>query len=254
LSGDFLIDRLKSYSLALSRIFEYCEQNPNCNGQYPNLEEEYFQAIDKLKQEPLTIVMNDSMEVIINAQDGVYLLRRLLYQGDALEKAPELIRAFIEGEGPIINRVLEIEYSLSDGLNLSMLLSVEKYEQFDRENSAEVIEKHYELYPLIPVKLGFFDAFYQAGMLWHDGYLPMAERRFQSSGIPTLIFVNQYDPVTPPENGDLFMQDLSNGTLLILDEGGHGAGNRECKDQVMKAFMDDPASELDTSCLKLYND
>jgi len=42
LSGDFLKDRLKSYSLALSRIFEYCEQNPNCNGQYPNLEEEYF--------------------------------------------------------------------------------------------------------------------------------------------------------------------------------------------------------------------
>jgi pimeloyl-ACP methyl ester carboxylesterase len=129
---------------------------------------------------------------------------------------------------------------------------VEKYEQFDINNSAEKIENHYGPYPLIPVKLGFFDAFYQAGMHWHEGYLPIEDRKFQSSDIPTLIFVNQYDPVTPPENGHLFMKDLSNGTLLILDEGGHGAGNRECKDRVMNAFMEDPAAGLDTSCLNIF--
>ena len=253
LSGDFLMDRLKSYSLALSRIFDYCAQNPDCKDKYPTLEEDYFKAIDKLGQEPLAIAMKDSTEVVINAQDGVYLLRRLLYQGNAREKAPELIEAYMEGEGPIINQVLEIEYSLSDGLNLSMLLSVERYEQFDLDNTATTIENHYKQYPLIPVKLGFFDAFYQAGMQWHEGYLPLTERDFQSSDIPTLIFVNQYDPVTPPENGHLFMNNLGNGRLLILDEGGHGAGNRECKDRVMNAFMDDPSSELDISCLNIYN-
>ncbi|MEN8788345.1 MAG: alpha/beta fold hydrolase [Flavobacteriaceae bacterium] len=253
LDGDFLLDRLKSYSLALSRVFDYCEQNPECKNKYPMLEEDYFKAIDKLKQEPLSVMMNDSMEVVINAQDGVYLLRRLLYQGDAREKIPELIRAYIEGEGSVINQVLAMEYGLSTGLNLSMLLSVEKYEQFDLDNSATAIENQYKKYPLIPVKLGFFDAFYQAGMLWHDGYLPPAERDFESSDIPTLIFVNQYDPVTPPENGHLFMKDLSNGTLLILDEGGHGAGNRDCKDRVMNAYMDNPATDLDTSCLNIYN-
>ncbi len=253
LSGDFLMDRLKSYSLALSRIIDYCAQNPDCNDKYPKLEEDYYRAIDKLRQEPLAITMNDSMEIVINAQDGIYLLRRLLYQGNAREKAPELINAFIEGEGPIINQVLEIEYRLSNGLNLSMLLSVEKYEQFDLDNTATAIENHYKQYPLMPVKLGFFDAFYQAGMQWHNGYLPPNERDFQTSDIPTLIFVNQYDPVTPPQNGHLFMNNLSNGKLLILDEGGHGAGNRECKDRVMNAFMDDPASELDISCLNIYN-
>lgn len=252
LKGDFLLDRLKSYSLALSRIFDYCTQNPDCNAKYPELEAEYFRAIDKLMEEPLPVEMNDSTMVYINAQDGIYLLRRLLYQGNAREKAPELIRAFIEGGGPLINQVLEMEYNLNDGLNLTMLLSVEKYEQFDLENSATVIETHYKQYPLIPVKLGFFDAFYQAGMLWHEGYLSPTERNFKHSDIPTLIFVNQYDPVTPPENGHLFMKDLGNGTLLILDEGGHGAGNRECKDSVMNAFMADPGAELDTSCLNVY--
>ena len=91
-------------------------------------------------------------------------------------------------------------------------------------------------------------------MDWHEDHLPAAERKFEKSDIPTLIFVNRYDPVTPPVNGHLFMEDLSQGTLLILDEGGHGAGNRDCKNQVMIAFMNDPDSAIDTSCLNIYEE
>ena len=254
MSGDFLIDRLHSFSLALSRIFDYCASNPECQSTYPELEKDYFEAIDKLEENPLAVNLNDSTIVHINAQDGVYLIRRLLYQSDAREKAPELIRAFKDGEGEIMQQVLQFEYMLSGFLNLSMLLSVEKYEQFDMANNAEQIENYYRQYPLLPVKLGFFDAFYQAGMLWHPGYLPLDERMFQKSDIPSLIFVNQYDPVTPPENGDLFLKDLSKGQLLVLDEGGHGGGNEECKDQVINAFLNDPEAALDTSCLNIYKE
>ena len=254
ISGDLLLDRLESYSLALSRIFEYCSKTPECKYEYPELKNEYFKAMEKLRQEPLVVGMNDSTTVHINAQDGIYLLRRLLYQGYAREKAPEMIRAFNEGGGPIVNNTLQFEYELSGSLNLTMFLSVEKREQYDPANTSNVIDKWYEQYPLIPVKLGFFDAFYQAGMDWHEDHLPAAERKFEKSDIPTLIFVNRYDPVTPPVNGHLFMEDLSQGTLLILDEGGHGAGNRDCKNQVMIAFMNDPDSAIDTSCLNIYEE
>jgi len=100
--------------------------------------------------------------------------------------------------------------------------------------------------------MGFFNAFYQAGMNWHSASLPMEDRKFEDSEVPTLIFVNRYDPVTPPKNGVLFMENLSNGTLLILDEGGHGGGNEECKNQVITDFMNDPIEKLNTSCLRLY--
>ena len=105
---------------------------------------------------------------------------------------------------------------------------------------------------MLPVKLGFFDAFYQAGMNWHENSLPLADRKFKDSDIPTLIFVNQYDPVTPPENGYLFLENLSNGTLLVLDEGGHASGNPECKDQVIIDFINNPNRDQKTACLKLY--
>jgi pimeloyl-ACP methyl ester carboxylesterase len=254
LSGDFLLTRLDSYSLALSRIFDNCENDPDCKSQYPKLKEDYFKAISILKEKPLDVSMNDSLKVTINAQDGIYLLRRLLYQDNSREKAPELIKAYIDGGGQVINEVLNFEYQLTGGLNLSMLLSVEKFENFNPANTARVIEEIYKKYPLIPVKIGFFDAFYQAGVNWHTSSLPMEDRKFQDSDIPTLLFVNRFDPVTPPKNGHLFKETLSNGTLLILDEGGHGGGNRKCKDKVISDFMNDPNGKLDISCLNLYKE
>lgn len=255
LSGDFLLDRLHSYSLALGRIFEYCENDIKCRQEYPNLKEDYFNAISKLKLKPLTVSFNDSLRATINAQDGIYLLRRVLYQNNSREKVPELISALIEGEGPVIDEALQFEYHLTEGLNLTMLLSVEKYENFNPDNTTGVIKESYKKYPLIPEKMGFFDAFYQAGMNWHTGSLPMEDRKFQDSDIPTLIFVNRYDPVTPPENGSLFMENLSNGTVLILDEGGHGSsGNDACINQIMIDFMNDPHGPLNKSCLNLYTE
>ncbi|WP_445381767.1 alpha/beta fold hydrolase [Robiginitalea sp. IMCC43444] len=254
LSGDFLMDRLYSYSLALSRIFEYYENQEECSTTHPNLKQDYFRAIERLENKPLQINFNDSIEVTINAQDGIYLLRRLLYIGNAREKAPELIQAFLIGQGEVLQEVLQFEYALTGGLNLTMLLSVERFEQFNEENNTEKIEAAYANYPLIPVKLGFFDAFYQAGMSWHEARLPMEDRVFRDSDIPTLIFVNRYDPVTPPKNGHLFMENLSKGKLLILDEGGHGSGNQQCKDSVVSAFLSNPQATLDTGCLNLYQE
>ena len=254
LSGDFLLNRLESYSLALSRIFDYCDNSPECKSKYPQLKTDYFSAIDKLELHPLEVSMNDSVTVVVNAQDGIYLLRRLLYQANAREKAPELIHDYLNDGGKVLDQVLQFEYQLTSGLNLSMLLSVEKYENFDPSNTAAVIREHYGKYPLIPAKLGFFDAFYQAGGDWHQASMPIPDRRFRESDIPTLIFVNRFDPVTPPKNGYLFKEQLTNARLLVLDEGGHGGGNPDCKNAVILAFMNAPETPLDTSCLNLYEE
>ena len=252
LSGDFLLNRLDSYSLALERIFDYCQDTPSCQSSYPDLKTDYFNAIKKLEAAPLTVAMNDSISVVINAQDGIYLLRRLLYQANSREKAPELIRAYLEGGGQVIQEVLTFEYQLTGGLNLSMLLSVEKFENFNPANTSDVLASQYKNFPLIPVRLGFFDAFYRAGMDWHGSSLPLEERQFKISDIPTLILVNQFDPVTPPKNGYLFKEKLPQGLLLVLDEGGHGGGNQECKDRVISNFMSTPTAALDTSCMNIY--
>lgn len=254
LSGDFLLNRLDSYSLSLSRILDYCREQEACRKNYPELKADYLAAIAKLEQDPLKVTFRDSLDFWVNAQDGVYLLRRLLYQANALEKAPQLVRELRGGGGPVLGEVLEFEYELTGGLNLSMLLSVERFENFNPELTSETLDAAYEDYPLIPVPLGFFDAFYREGMGWHQALMPLSDRKFKTSAVPTLLFVNRYDPVTPPANGYLFLEDLPNGHLLILDEGGHGGGNEDCKAGVMRSFMRNPQSLPDTSCLNLFEE
>ena len=69
-----------------------------------------------------------------------------------------------------------------------------------------------------------------------------------------MIFVNQYDPVTPPENGALFQKDLATSKLYILDEAGHSGGDFNCKMKVMVEFMNSPNKNPDSSCLKIFKE
>lgn len=251
LGGDFLVGRLNSYSLALNRIFEYCDNTPACKLKYPNLEEAYLEGIAKLENAPIKVEMKDG-PFYVNAQDGLYLLRRRLYSNDSREAIPRLIEAYNNGGGKIIEEIIDSEFLFTGGYNSSMWLAVERYEQFNPEYTPERLEEVYADLPLFPAKLGIFNAMYNAGTSFHDASLPIEARIFQNSSVPSLITVNQYDPVTPPENGHLFKEKLPNGQLFILDEGGHGGGNPTCRAQVMIEFMDDPEGDLDTSCLKIY--
>ena len=253
LTGDFLINRLDSYGLALSRIFNYCKNNTGCNQQYPNLEADYHEAIAQLKKEPLEIDL-DGQPFFVNAQDGVYLIRRKLYGNDSRTAIPEMIKAFLEKDKSIIKNVVDFERRFGGGINSSMLLAVERYEQYMPQFTTNEVEAYYDNLPLLNVRLGYFDAVYEAGRDWHNAVLTESKKQFQPSSIPTLITVNQYDPVTPPENGHLFKKQLSNAHLFILDEGGHGGGNTACRHKVMIAFMDDPNQTLDSSCFNLYEE
>ena len=249
INGDLLIDRLKSYSLALERIFSYCENDTSCYTEYPELKEDYLTVINTLEQNPLEIDI-DGKPFFINAQDAVYFLRRKMYGADSRTMVPALIKEYQDGGGPIIKNLIENEFKAT--YNYSMWFSVERYEMFNPENTSEVIDEIYETLPLLPVKLGFFSPVYLALGDWHDASLSEDKKTFQSSSVPTMITVNHFDPVTPPENGHILMEKLTNGQLFILDEGGHGGGDVACRNKVMIAFMDDPGGNLDTSCLNIY--
>lgn len=251
LGGDFLISRLHSYSLALERIFDYCQKDADCKTAYPDLRADYLSAINALKEQPFSVEI-DGQTFNVNAQDAIYLLRRLLYGTDSREKAPLLIQAFKNHESEPIIDVLHREMNLIEHYNATMWLAVERYEMFDPRNSAQVIDSFYQTLPLFPEKLGQFTSLYMAGQTWAGPYLPTEQRTFQSSDIPTIIFVNRYDPVTPPENGKIMQEQLSNSQLFILDEGGHGGGDWDCRLKVMNDFMNDPEAHLDSGCLNLY--
>ena len=253
MSGDFLIDRLQNYTRALQKIFSYCDNNPQCLERYPNLKDTYLEAIKSLQKQPIELDL-DGKIFHLNAQDALYLLRRRLYGNDSRSRVPELIMAYYDRRGQPIKEVIRFEYLFSDYYNSSMWLAVERSEMFDLKNTPEVINEIYKNASLLPTRMGMFNALYIAAKNWHNFTLTSQEKQFKISKVPTLITVNQFDPVTPPAYGHLFKERLPNGQLYILDEGGHGGGNAMCRAKVMIDFMDNPKGKLDTSCLNIYKD
>ncbi len=251
IKGDMLVDRLKSYSLALSRVIEYCNNDAECHEAYPTLQEDYFKAIKSLAEKPLELVINGD-SVYLNAQDGIFFVRRLLYGNNSRSDVPALIKEYLNGGGPLIVELVEEEYA--PDYNFAMWFAVERHEMYDPNNTQDVVDKVYDSLSLLPYRLGLFNAVYMNLGRLHDSGASADQKKFNPSSIPTLITVNQFDPVTPPENGRIMMESLSAGRLFILDEGGHGGGDMNCRNKVMIDFMDNPTGELDASCLNVYKE
>ncbi len=250
-TGDFLIDRLQNYSDALEKVLNYCSDDPTCKLQYPRLRESYIETIEKLKSSPIQFEV-DGIPFYVNAQDAIYFLRRVLYWNNSLEIAPAFIEEMSKGGGPILQDL--IMGVIGDNYNNLMWLSVERNEMYDPNITGQEIEAMYRNLPLLPAELGLFTGAYLAMNHLHDNTLSEEKRTPLVSSVPTMIMVNQYDPVTPPENGYIFKEKLPNAFLYILDEGGHGGGNVDCRNRVMIAFMDDPGKSPDSSCLKLVQE
>ena len=69
------------------------------------------------------------------------------------------------------------------------------------------------------------------------------------SDVPTLILAGAYDPITPPSFAEFIEPGFTNGQLAVLPHVGHGAVIDACGMEIALAFMADPQSEADTSCI-----
>lgn len=250
LEGDFLLPRLHNYSRALGRLFDYCKSGMDCGPGSADLKQDYVDALKGLQRQPINLE-TQAGAFIVNPQDAIYLLRTLLYRKDARVLVPDFIRALGARDSSRITEVVERDIAAQKYYNSSMWLAVERYEKFYAADSPETVKKAYDGFDLLPFELGLFTSLYLEGSAWHGNSLAPSERRLQVSDIPTIILVNQDDPVTPPSDGVKMQQRLPNSRLLITGDAGHGAADRTCQFSIMSQFMDNPEGPLDTTCLNL---
>jgi pimeloyl-ACP methyl ester carboxylesterase len=71
---------------------------------------------------------------------------------------------------------------------------------------------------------------------------------------PVLIMTGEWDPVTPPANGDAIAKTLPNSLHVVVNDGAHGLSGLngiECLNRVMTEFVERGSVKgLDTTCVK----
>jgi pimeloyl-ACP methyl ester carboxylesterase len=71
-----------------------------------------------------------------------------------------------------------------------------------------------------------------------------------SSDVPVLIFAGQFDPIAPPEWGQLAAETLSSSFFYEFPGLGHGVMDSDhCALGIGLQFLDEPTTEPDASCL-----
>ena len=70
------------------------------------------------------------------------------------------------------------------------------------------------------------------------------------SEVPTLLLSGFFDPVTPPEYGEIALESFPQGQHVIDPVGSHGvAFNDDCSRGIVEEFLDHPANPVDSDCL-----
>ena len=247
--NDYLLSRLEDYSASLRKVFDYCQSNAECREQYPNLEATYFEVLDRLSRNPLEAEFN-GQPFILNARDAIFFLRYELYKSRSLTLAPRFIEALRTGNLDWINEVIDSRGMSTS--NYAMFLACENYEEYDHSVTADVVARKYEELELLPYELPIFTSLYLTSADFLKSHATAEMKEYELSHVPSLIFINQFDPVTPPENAAIFQSKMTNSHAFVIDAGGHGGGDMDCKRQIMDAFMSAPEAELDAGCLNLY--
>lgn len=87
--------------------------------------------------------------------------------------------------------------------------------------------------------------------VWKVPQADASENEAVVSDIPTLVLNGSFDPITPPDWGEVAAQTLSRSYLYTFPGVGHGSVDVvDCATQIALQFLSNPAAEPDASCIQ----
>lgn len=242
---------------SLDEIFKACGmEDSKCQKAYPDLEPFFYQLVDQLNHAPARISVEDSgkrySQVYLDGDSFVATLGDILYSRDELGEIPRIIYA--AGNG----RFTEIEkyYFLSErsrdfawGMYFSVYCM--EFERFNPDN--------YDLSRVKP-ELQYMN---EASEQFINRVCPSYDHQNEANGntritqkvVPILIFSGHFDPVTPPQFGQMVADSLGikPGFVFVSPTHAHGSsefGNftgdfSKCANGIIRNFFNDPVQKPD---------
>ena len=237
----------------LRLVFDQCAADRRCHAAFPTLEADFFSVVDELEARPVELAMTDPIRfpdarIVINGTVFVAGIFQGLYEQAFVPFLPILVRELKAGNESML-------YAMADSLapdphfvSQGLRYAVDCYEHIPYA-TAEALAEDRAAHPQLAVFHNLSDeqAICDA---WHSVRAGPAELQAATSDIPTLVAAGEFDPITPPSYARLAAERLRNATLFEVRGASHGVIlHSDCAQGIMQAFLDDPLSPPDTSCV-----
>lgn len=237
----------------LRTVFERCEAQADCQAAFGDAEQQMWTFLKKLADAPLDMRLPNSgtgefEDLTFTREHAVIALRMFSYGPETMGLIPLLVS--LANHGQVENMAYQsmmIGASLEEGLNNALELSVLCAEDVPFMRSPSPIDNSL-------FGNNFVDLLKQRCEIWDSVAVDDDFKEDVVSDIPTLLLSGELDPVTPPAFADKTMETLSKAQHLVAKGQGHIAATRGCMPKIMGQFINDPESELDTECMKSFQD
>ncbi|MDC8004712.1 alpha/beta fold hydrolase [Aureisphaera galaxeae] len=239
-----------NYMGSLRKVFEKCENDPECSDQYPDLEKVYYETIAQLKDEPLTVKAKKKMipsgEFTYNAEDFKIAIQQALYRKSLIEIIPLLVYQFHDRNEEALGNLVEAFSSLL-GMDYGVYYCVSCNEALP-ENSNDAYALNAQQYAGLQGGVSFYGSDFKVCDQWNSNTTLPSFTSADSTAVlkaPVLVFSGEFDPITPWENGQRVTEKYANSTNITGFTYGHTPSFTRIGKNIATTFLEDPNATLD---------
>jgi pimeloyl-ACP methyl ester carboxylesterase len=241
---------------ALQGVLSECEADEACHTAFPQVKTDAKRVLEQLLQSPAQVEVKlprskDPVTVTLNRNLAAEAVRYMLYSPVGAGRVPLFLHLAAEGNyAPLAQAALFYRENLVATGSNGMYLSVTCAEDLPFVKAEEAKQIGANTF------LGSYRYEQQSAacQMWPKGIVDAKYAEPVRSDKPVLIMTGEWDPVTPPSQGDAVARTLPNSVHLVVNDGAHALGGLlgiECIDRVMTQFVErGSAKDLDTSCAK----
>jgi len=244
---------------AVMRLLDACAADEACDSAYPNLQEVLFEVIDQLNTEPVPITVTNpldgqSYDAWLTGDAVLGNLVTFLYITQIIPVLPQAIFDVYNGDYGLMTQLSSTKLALLDLTTRGMLFSVLCTEDLIGRTPEDLLNIRAAL-PRQMVGTADPEVIVEYGIFGICENWPVEEadpwvKEPLVSDIPTLVLEGEFDPVTPPEYGQLVAENLSNSYFFEFPGEGHNIiVANECARSIAGAFIDDPTRAPDAACI-----
>lgn len=250
--GDFPV----SNERALQGVIAECAADEACNNAFPNLKDEAKSLLAQLIKEPVEVEIQkpnstERVKVKLSRDLAAEAIRYMLYHPASASRVPLTIHTAAKGDfAPLVQAALRYRRNLVGTGSNGMYLSITCAEDLPwiKPGEGEKLAENTFLgdYRLRQQR--------EACQLWPRAEVERDYAQPVRADLPVLILTGEWDPVTPPANGETVAKTLPNSFHVIVPSGAHGLHGlqgMDCVDQIMIQFIQSGTMKgIDTACVK----
>lgn len=248
--SSFYTNNTSGFMTGLSKVFDACKNDPDCNTQYPELEQVFYEVIEDLEKNPITVPVSksiiESKQFTFNVEDFKVALQQALYHKKLIEVMPLLIYQFHdkneEALGNLVaafSALLSMDYGVYYCVSCNEVLPNNKNVDYEKNaNQFEGLSGGISFYKSDFDICEKWNQYLEDSTLLHHDLSDLMELE-----VPVLVFAGEFDPITPQSNGKAIVEKVKNGNLVKAKTYGHVPGFSPTGYEVATAFITSPSQK-----------